>query len=134
MTKKWIIAIVSTIIVGIIFGILLWKFKPQAILFITDPKAIDSTIITENEWTPHTSVKPEDTTHLVEVTYDQKYGRRIQIYCMAVFENKKENRYKCIAPWLGKKEIERANINDFQTRIVLRSEIPTRTFISEKSQ
>jgi hypothetical protein len=134
MKKKWVIVSITILAVLFISGIFLWKLRPQTTLIVTNPQNKDSLIITENEWIPHTSINVTDTSHAIEVTYDQKYGRTVRIYCMAVFENKKENRYKCIAPWLGKKEIERSNINDFQTKIVLKSEIPTNTFLIEKPQ
>lgn len=123
--------LVSFLALGALFGILVWKAKTPAILLVNESKNNDSLVALENEWSLHTSIDSEDTSRVIEVTYDQKYGRTVQFYCMAVFENKKENRYKCLAPWIGKKEIERANINDFQTRVVLRSEAPVESFSKE---
>lgn len=139
MTKKNSTILISVIIIGILSGILIWtgifiwNLKPKATIIVTKPEIKDTLTNAKNDWTPHTTINITDTNHVVEVTYDQKYGRTVQIYCMAVFENKKENRYKCIAPWLGKKEIERANINDFQTKIILKSEVPESVFMLEES-
>lgn len=99
--------------------------KPQAILIFTE-----SVKIVPNDWKVHTSISPEDTSNIIEVTYDQKYGRTIHLYCMAVFENEKKNKYRCVAPWLGKKEIERSNVNDFQTRIIPKVQVPMKESMS----
>jgi hypothetical protein len=126
MSRKSIISISTiAILISVFIAITLVNNRqPSAPVFKAAPQntSRDTIQIVPNDWQQHTSAK--DNEHIVEVTYTQKYGATITLYCMAVFENEKENKYRCIAPWLGTKEIERANANDFQTKIILSSEAP----------
>ena len=72
-------------------------------LFNTTPKEEP---IPENEWKV---IQQADSTGMIRVEWDQKYGETKAVYCKVVFQN--TSQYKLIAPWIDL-TIEKANTNN----------------------
>lgn len=64
--------------------------------------------IPENEWKV---VQQADSTEMIQVEWDQKYGETKVIYCRVVFQN--GSQYKLVAPWITL-TIEKANMNNIK--------------------
>jgi hypothetical protein len=80
--------------------------------------------IKENDWVFFASIKPEDSLNVLKVTYQEKYGLEKEIYCTAVFENKKTGEYKCIAPWMPNHVLQKSNLISFDPKEVSKKEMP----------
>lgn len=65
-------------------------------------------VIPENEWK---IVQQTDSTGMIRVEWDQKYGETKAIYCRVVFQN--ESQYKLVAPWINM-AIEKPNTNNIK--------------------
>jgi len=61
--------------------------------------------IPENEWVVVEALKLKDTSNILMVTYEICEGLIDSVFCRAVFVHKKLKKYRCVAPWLGNKEL-----------------------------
>lgn len=122
-------------VVGLVLSILVinnWEvFFPPKDLSVAEKQKIESfkdsinrkDVIQDNEWTPFMSVK--DTLSVLKVVYREKYGlgSLITVYCTAIFDNKKTNEYKCIAPWLPKLVLQKSNLVSFDPKVIQKKEM-----------
>jgi hypothetical protein len=67
---------------------------------------VQEDIIPENEWKV---VQQADSTEMIRVEWDQKYGETKTTYCRVIFQN--NSQYKLVAPWVTL-TIEKANLNN----------------------
>lgn len=122
MKKTGLILVTLAVIACVIIFIVIKNTNSNQTIILPVPSK-DSIKIESNPWKEYSTIPPGDTINVIKVQYDQKYGRSVLLYCTAVFENTKENKYRCIAPWLDKQDIEKSNINDFKVTKVLRKEM-----------
>jgi hypothetical protein len=81
------------------------------IVLLAIVKQISGQVDLSNDWKTVIAIASDDTTNVIKIGYDQKYGSHIEFYCKAMFRNDKTNQYKFIAPWMVGTEVERANID-----------------------
>ena len=77
--------------------------------------------IEKNAWQPENFVRDVEN-KVLKVSYREKYGSELVIYCMAFFNNDKTKQYKAVAPWLGSTIIEKENITEITIREVDKKE------------
>lgn len=59
-----------------------------------------NTEIEKNEWESMNFIHPDSSSWVLRITLKEKYDRYYEVYCKALFSNKKTRQYKLIAPWL----------------------------------
>lgn len=121
MKNRWIGIIVTIIVVALIGYVIYEANVPR--YFGPNMNIIEEPIIKPNDWQPYKSITPEDSIHILKVTWAEKYGENRVVYCKAVFKNDKEKQYKMVAPWMNDVEIERTNMNDITFEILLKSSV-----------
>lgn len=69
------------------------------------------TQIEKNDWELENSINKPDS-FCLKITFQEKYGNLVTLYCMALFRNDKTRQYKLVAPWYNSKIINIDNIDD----------------------
>ena len=83
-----------------------------------------STQIDSNEWKLISSIPPKDTSNVLFLVYKDEVGFSLNdVYCMAIFENKKGTEYKLVAPWLNSMIVQKSNLLMEKSTLVPKSEM-----------
>jgi hypothetical protein len=117
MSKKVWAAVAIVLLIVIIIVSYNWDKMSFNVNVFQEPK------IEKSDWTVVTSVKPEDTSHVLVVTYQEKYGLERTVQCKAVFENVKTAEYKCVSPELGSLLLQKSNLNSFSSKLMSRDSL-----------
>lgn len=107
------LAIAGVVLAVVVVFLIGNAYRSRGLVIV--PANTDTTITepSTNDWVVHSQIEEDDSAGVLRVSYDQKYGHTVVLYCRVVFENKKENKYRCVAPWTDKYEVERSNISNF---------------------
>jgi hypothetical protein len=106
MKKLVIIGIIGAVILTFAVGLYFSNMCRVYIVNAPSNGPSKDVVIPENEWKV---VQQSDSSEMILVEWDQKYGDTKKQYCRLVFQN--GSQYKLVAPWVNML-IEKTNTNN----------------------
>ena len=106
------------VITFVVFIAAITIYYNQSSINLVNFKVQDDVKIEPNDWQAIQFIDSKDTSSVIKVVYQEKYGSEKTILCNVIFENIKTNEYKCTSPWSEKLVLQKSNLNSISYNIV----------------